>query len=54
MTHVTVLASRNAIPGYQRIAVPRLMGFSRLGSMPFTQWTVDGPSLVARERHLRR
>src|SRR5579884_1252876 len=35
-----------ALPGYQVIAVPRLMGLSRLGGAPITGWTVDLVSLA--------
>ena len=35
-----------ALPGYQTIAVPRLMGLSRLGGAPITGWTVDLVSLA--------
>src|SRR5258706_9856517 len=41
-----------AWPGYTTISVPRLMGLSRLGGLPVTQWTVDLVALPFRE--LRR
>ena len=43
-----------AMPGYQTIAVPRLMGLSRLGGAPITGWTVDLVTLATVRLRLRK
>ena len=43
-----------ALPGYQTIAVPRLMGLSRLGGAPVTGWTVDVVTLATVRLRLGR
>ena len=43
-----------AWPGYTTISVPRLMGLSRLGGLPITQWTVDLVALPFREVRRRQ
>ena len=43
-----------ALPGYQTIAVPRLMGLSRLGGAPITSWTVDLVTLATVRMRLAR
>ncbi len=41
-------------PGYATIAVPRVLGFSRLGAVPGLRWTVDAAALVSRRPEMRR
>lgn len=41
-------------PGYSSIAVPRLMGLSRLGAVPGLRWTVDAAAQAARKPELYR
>jgi len=43
-----------ALPGFQTIAVPRLMGLSRLGGAPITGWTVDLVTLATVRLRLRK
>ena len=55
VTRAIIKAVRyGGIPGYKTIAVPRIMGLSRLGGLPVTQWTVDLVALPFRERRRRR
>ena len=41
-------------PGYATIAVPRLLGFSRLGAVPGLRWAVDAGALVSRRPEMQR
>lgn len=40
-------------PGYASIAVPRLLGFSRLGALPGLRWVVDAGALVSRRPEMQ-
>ncbi|MEO7836158.1 MAG: SDR family NAD(P)-dependent oxidoreductase [Acidimicrobiales bacterium] len=41
-------------PGYATIAVPRVIGFSRLGAVPGLRWLVDAGALVSRRPEMQR